>query len=61
MKKLTNIKTADEARAYTQAWQQWASTQSLSYGELLDWHYYFAGIVGKFPELAEEFNENGII
>lgn len=53
-------KTQDEARQYAIDWQNWASEQSLSYGELAEWNAIFEEIAYKF-NLLEEFNENGII
>lgn len=61
MQKLSNINTAAEARAHAQEWQHWASTQSLSYQELADWQDHFVGLAQRFPELREEYEENGII
>jgi hypothetical protein len=55
------IETADEAREYAIEWQQRASEQNLSYGELIEWRYYFTELAERFPELTEEFKENGII
>lgn len=54
------VKTAEEARDQAIAWQQWSSEQSLSYGELSEWQYYFEALATKF-NLTSEFRENGII
>jgi hypothetical protein len=59
--KMTKVNSADEARDKAIDWQVWAGEQSLSYGELAEWAYYFDKIADKFPELREEFTENGII
>jgi hypothetical protein len=53
-------KTKEEARQYAIDWQNWASKQSLSYGELADWGEEFRRIGERFG-LLEEFKENGII
>jgi hypothetical protein len=55
-----NPTTKDEARQYAIDWQNWASEQSLSYGELAEWQHIFAELAEKF-DLVEEFKENGII
>ena len=41
-------------------WQNWASEQSLSYGELAKFQGYFETLAKKF-DLTDEFIENGII
>lgn len=53
-------KTQDEARQYAIDWQNWASDQSLSYGELAEWGAIFSELGERF-DLTEEFKENGII
>ena len=52
--------TREQARQYAINWQHWASTQELSYGELVEWQDYFTKVADKF-DLQEEFKENGII
>ena len=52
--------TQAEARQYAIDWQNWVSTQSLSYGELSEWFSIFVELAQKF-NLTEEFKENGII
>lgn len=59
--KLKTITTAGQASGIAQDWQAWASEQSLSYGELAEYQAYFSALAEKFPELTEEFKENGII
>lgn len=59
-KPLDQITTPDEAREIAIDWQAWASEQSLSYGELIDWAAYFEALGQKF-NLTDEFRENGII
>lgn len=54
------INTKDEARQYAIEWQNWASEQNLSYGEIAEWQGYFGELADKF-DLADEFRENGII
>ncbi len=55
-----HITTQEEARQYAIDWQNWASEQNLSYGEMADWASYFQNLAEKF-NLIEEFKENGII
>ena len=52
--------TVNDARRYAIEWQSWASEQDLSYGELLEWQDYFTKLTEKWPELLDEFKENGI-
>ena len=59
MNKETPI-TQEDARQYAIEWQQWASEQNLSLGELIEWQGVFSTIAQKF-DLQEEFIENGII
>lgn len=56
-----DIETQEEARDIAIEWQHWVSEQNLSWGEFADFGDYFESLVKKFPELAEEFKENGII
>ena len=61
---MTKIKhtTVDSARQHAIEWQNWVSdTQSISYGELAECGAYFAALAVQFPELPDEFKENGII
>ena len=55
-----NIKDAEEARSIAIEWQDWASKQSMSYGEAAEWEAYFRTLAENF-HLEEEFAENGII
>ena len=59
--KMKNITSQDEAMDAAINWSEWMSTQNLSYGELADWQAYFEELAKRFPELHEEFEENGII
>ena len=52
--------TQEEARQYAIKWQKWASEQSLSYSELIQWHNLFVDLAGIF-DLTAEFKDNGII
>ena len=54
------ITTQEEARDYAIEWQQWASGQNLSYGELAEWQGIFTELATRF-DLMEEFKENAII
>lgn len=45
-------------------WQDWASTQSLSYGELAEWTNVIsemASIADPDGDLTEELKENGVL
>lgn len=57
---IATVKDADTARTLAIDWQTWQGTESMSYGELAEYQGYFAELAQKF-ELAEEFQENGII
>lgn len=57
---MTEVKTKGEAQNAAIEWQAWASTQALSWSELLEWQDYFEQIARKF-DLIDEFKENGII
>ena len=54
------IKTKEQARQYGIDYQNWASNQDLSYGELIHFQNKLSTIAEKF-DLVEEFQENGII
>ena len=58
---INTIKSSDEARQLAIDWQTWASEQSLSYSELAEWSDLFSVLTYRFPELTDEFKENGII
>lgn len=60
MKKITAIKTEDEARQIAIDWQNKQSNRSISYMELYHCQKYFEALAEKFG-LQEEFEENGII
>lgn len=54
----------DTVRNFAIDWQDWASTQSLSYGELSQWQdaiKMLASAVDDDGELLDELKENGII
>ena len=57
---LSEIKTKEEARTMAIDYQNWASEQSMSYGELAKYQNYFENLGKKFG-LKKEFKENGII
>ena len=57
---MTNIKTKEDARSKAIDFQSWASNQSLSYEDLINWEGYFNNLANKFG-LVDEFSENGII
>lgn len=60
LKPLKEIESVGEAQDIAIEWQNWASDQSLSYGELAEYQSYFVELGEKFW-LTEEFKENGII
>lgn len=51
MKPNRYVATAAEARDEAIHWHHWMNDQNLSWGEIAD----------RFPELQDEFTENGII
>lgn len=53
--------SASEARDVAIDWQHWMNDESLSWGEMAAWGAYFEALADRFPELADEFKENGII
>lgn len=53
------ITTAAEARDAAIEWQ--ASQAPMSWGEIADAQAYFEQLADRFPELRDEFEENGII
>jgi hypothetical protein len=57
---INEIKTQGEARSLGIEFQNWASNNSLSYGELINYQNDLKTIAEKF-DLIEEFKENGII
>ena len=57
---LKQTATQDEARSLAIEWQNWASEQTLSYCELVEWQDAFAELASRY-NLIEEFKENGII
>lgn len=52
--------TQAEARQYAIDWQNWASVQDLSYGEMAEMQSILLKIAEDF-DLVDEFTENGII
>jgi hypothetical protein len=54
------VKSEGEARSLAIEYQNWASNQSMSYGELAYYQNYFEKL-GKRFNLTAEFSENGII
>lgn len=61
IKKVMNAQSASEARQFAIDWQSWVSGQALSYSELNNWFIVFDALAVKFPELKEDFKENGIL
>ena len=60
LKFICEIKTEEEARQEAIKYQNWASEENLSYGELNQYTGYFKALAKKF-NIVEEFKENGII
>jgi predicted nucleic acid-binding Zn-ribbon protein len=58
--KFKNIKTKEEARQVGIEFQNWASEQNLSYGELSSYQNKLHKIAKRFG-LIREFRENGIL
>jgi len=58
--KARDITTKEDARQFAIDYQNWQSTQSLSYSELCDWNEELHGLALRF-DLTEEFKENAII
>jgi len=58
---VSGITTADTARSIAQDWQANFGNQTYSYEDLANWSAYFTELAKKFPELEDEFKENGII
>jgi len=54
------ITSKGEAQSLAIEYQQWASEQDLSYGELVRYNHYFERLGRRFG-LIKEFRENGII
>lgn len=56
-------KMIDTVRNFAIDWQDWASQQSLSYGELVEWTGAIEqlAIATGSSELIEELKENGIL
>lgn len=59
-KLLEAIKNRQDAKDFAIEWQNWQSTQALSYGDLFYWQSILTNIGKKFG-LISEFKENGII
>lgn len=58
---LNSIKSADEARELAIDWSNLESRRPMYWSEVADWHNFFSALAGKYPELTEEFEENGIL
>lgn len=54
------IDSPEKAREHAIEFQSWASTQSLSWGEVAEWQGHFEQLAARF-DLTDEFKENGII
>ena len=64
LKEKGEIKMKELVREFAIGWQEWASEQSLSYGELDAWAYLIelmANCADESGKLLEEFKENGIL
>ncbi len=58
---IETVETKEQGHNLAVEWQYWQSDQSLSWGEISYWQVFFVKVAEKFPSLAEEFRENGII
>lgn len=58
--RLDNVKSAGEATDLAIEYQNWASGQALSYGELVYYTNFFEALADRF-NLTDEFKENGIL
>jgi len=56
---VSEVKSKGEARTMAVDYQNWASNQNMSYGELVVYQNYFDKLGKKFG-LKKEFKENGI-
>ncbi len=61
MPKMVDVETAEQARDAAIGWQHAFGEQDWFQSELHEWQTYFESLVERFPELADEFRENGII
>lgn len=52
--------TEDEARERAIDWQYDLNNHNYSYEDAMLWSDYFEGLAHKFPNLRDEFRENGI-
>lgn len=59
--KQEEVVSQQQARGLAIEWQHWQADRSMSYGELTIWQEFFAELAEKFPDLIDEFKENGII
>ena len=58
------VSMQDTVRNFAIDWQDWASNQNLSYGELAEWTgaiETLAKLADESGELLEELKENGVI
>lgn len=55
------VETAEEARDIAVAWQHDFSERSSSWADCANAGGYFEQLAQKFPELREEYQENGIL
>lgn len=64
MKPIKEVKTAEEAREIAIDWQMQGQNglgERVFWSDLAEAGSYFEALAKKFPELEEEFKENGII
>lgn len=55
------VHDAEQARTLAIDYQEWFSRHAISYGETIYYQNYFEALANKFPELTDEFKENGVI
>ena len=56
-----SVTTKEQAKELAIDWQHWQNDQSLSWLESSQWSDFFSQLVEKFPDLNDEFKENGIL
>ncbi len=60
-KPIDTVLTAGQAQEEAIEWQTSFDGADYDTSELIEWQSYFETLAEKFPELTDEFKENGII
>ena len=58
---MSEVATAEQAREIAIEWQHRSAERDHSWSEVIDDANWFEALAQKFPELSDEFAENGII